>query len=78
MAMMMSISSTMNAINSGMSSTMPSMADLAKNLRDNFNHSDRSVADTHLDIALSMEKELSLHMGGCLKTVRHHIKSFIF
>jgi iron complex outermembrane receptor protein len=71
MAMMMPMASTMNTINSGMSSTMPSMADLAKNLRDNFNHSDRSVADTNVDIALSTETqlstELSLYMGLGLK-----------
>jgi iron complex outermembrane receptor protein len=71
MAMMMPMASTMNAINSGMSSTMPSMADLAKNLRDNFNHSDRSGADTTVDIALSTETqlstELSLYMGIGLK-----------
>jgi len=35
------------------------MADLAKGLRDNFNNSERSVADTNLDIALSTETELS-------------------
>jgi iron complex outermembrane receptor protein len=71
MGMMMPMASTMNASNSGMSSTMPSMADLAKNLRDNFNHSDRSVADTNVDIALSTETqlstELSLYMGLGLK-----------
>jgi len=52
------MNSGMSDMNSTMSS-MPTMADLAKGLRDNFNNSDRSVADTNLDIALSTETELS-------------------
>jgi len=57
-------------MNSGMPS-MPTMADLAKGLRDNFNNSGRSVSDTNLDIALSTETELStdlsLYIGVGLK-----------
>jgi iron complex outermembrane receptor protein len=62
----------MPAMNSDMNSGMPSMADLAKDLRDNFNNSDRSVSDTNVDIALSTETtlsdDLSLYIGLGLKT----------
>ena len=41
-----------------MGSMMPSMAELATELRDNFNNTDRSVSDTNVDIALSMQTEI--------------------
>jgi len=67
MALMMPMNSGMG----GMNSTMPSMADLAKDLRDNFNNSDRRITDTNIDIALSTETQisagLSLYVGLGLK-----------
>jgi len=71
MAMMMPMNSGMNSNMGGMNATMPSMADLAKDLRDNFNNTDRSVSDTNVDIALSTETQLSadlsLYVGLGLK-----------
>jgi iron complex outermembrane receptor protein len=67
MAMMMPMNSGMDSdMNSGMGSmdsTMASMADLAKDLRDSFNNSDRSVSDTNIDIALSTETQLSADLS---------------
>ncbi|TWX48117.1 TonB-dependent receptor [Colwellia hornerae] len=56
MAMMMPMGSEMMG---NMNSTMPTMADLAIDLRDNFNNSDHRVNDTNIDIALSTETQLS-------------------
>jgi iron complex outermembrane receptor protein len=71
MAIMMPMNEGMDSGMGGMSSAMPSMADLAKDLRDNFNNSDRSVSDTNVDIALSTETtlsdDLSLYIGVGLK-----------
>jgi iron complex outermembrane receptor protein len=63
MAMMMPMNSDMNSGMGGMNSTMPNMADLAKDLRDNFNNSDRSLSDTNVDIALSTETQLSADLS---------------
>lgn len=56
----------------GMDEEMPSMADLAKSLRDNFNNSDRHVATNNVDIALGTEtqlsEDLSVYMGLGLKS----------
>ena len=50
---------------------MPSMAELAAELRDNFNNADRSVSDTNLDIALSIQTEIdkntSWYFGAGIK-----------
>jgi iron complex outermembrane receptor protein len=58
-------------MDSGMNAMMPTMAELAIDLRDNFNNSDRSVSDTNIDIALSTETQLStdlsLYIGVGLK-----------
>lgn len=60
-----------SAMMDNMNSAMPTMADLAIDLRDNFNNSDHSVNDTNIDIALSTEtqlsKDLSLYIGVGLK-----------
>jgi iron complex outermembrane receptor protein len=55
--------SDMGGMNSDMDSTMPTMSDLAKDLRNNFNSSDRSVNDTNVDIALSSETQLSTDLS---------------
>ncbi|MDG1752178.1 MAG: TonB-dependent receptor, partial [Thalassotalea sp.] len=50
---------------------MPTMSELAIDLRDNFNNADRSVSDNNLDIALSIETQinelLSVYVGLGLK-----------
>jgi len=51
---------------------MPSMADLASELRDDFNNADRNVSDTLFDIALNVEyqvsNDLSVNVGAGIKT----------
>ena len=56
MAMMMQMPNDMDM---GMDDPMPSMSELAIDLRDGFNHADRSVTDNNLDIALSIDNQLS-------------------
>ena len=46
-----------------MDDAMPSMADLARDLMDDFNNADRKVSDTNLDIALSTQTQLSEEMS---------------
>jgi len=46
---------------SGVDMMMPSMAELASELRDNFNAADRSVSDTNLDVALSIQTQFDKH-----------------
>ncbi|MDO6445073.1 TonB-dependent receptor [Colwellia sp. 1_MG-2023] len=50
---------------------MPTMSELAIDLRDGFNHADRSVTDNNVDIALSIDTQLSdmlsLYIGLGLK-----------
>lgn len=58
---------TMSAMSPATSSMMmPSMADLARELRDNFNHADRSVTDTNLDIALSAQTQINNNLSWYL------------
>lgn len=74
MAMMMQMPNDMD-MSDGMAMDdtmpMPTMSELAIDLRDDFNNADRSVSDNNLDIALSIETEinedLSLYMGLGLK-----------
>lgn len=74
MAMMMQMPNDMDmggGMDMGDTMPMPSMSELAIDLRDGFNHSDRSVSDNNLDIALSIETEinemLSMYIGLGLK-----------
>lgn len=39
-------------------SMMPSMADLAKSLQDDFNKANRKVSDTNVDVSLSTQTQL--------------------
>lgn len=55
-----------------MTMPMSTMAELASDLRDNFNHTDRAISDTLVDVALNIEqtisKELSLNAGLGIKS----------
>ena len=51
---------------------MPSMAELARDLEDDFNNADRKISDTNVDIALStqtqLSESLSLYIGAGVKS----------
>lgn len=63
MAMMMQMPNDQMNMNDGMNMDyampMPTMSELAIDLRDGFNNADRSVADNNLDIALSIETKIN-------------------
>jgi len=56
----------------GSSMPMPSMAELARDLEDDFNNAERKISDTNVDIALSTQTQLteglSLYIGAGIKS----------
>lgn len=68
----MNMNSGMHGNMGGMGNmAMPSMGELATDLKDDFNNTDRKVSDTNMDIALSTQTELSedlsLYIGAGVK-----------
>jgi len=60
------ISTGMGDMTSNIGNDMPSMGELARDLRNNFNESDRSVSDTLIDFSLNSETQLSDSLTGHL------------